>query len=73
MIRGEIREHWAEIVRAVFVAEDNVRPTLSERKNTLGDNPTKEQKDVLADEWCLAVADEMLNKMSDKELKELYG
>ena len=72
MTKKEIRQHWAEVVRAVFAAEDAVRPTLDERRNALGGNPTKKQRDALADEWYLAVADEILSKTSEEELKELY-
>ena len=72
MTKEEIREHWANIVAAIFDAESKVRPTLKERKNALGNNPTGEQIDNLAREWCLAVADEILSSTSDKELKELY-
>ena len=61
MTREEIREHWADIVAAVFDAEGKVTPTLKERKSALGNNPTQEQIDVLAREWCLAVADEILS------------
>lgn len=72
MTREEIRENWADIVAAVFGAEVRVTPTLKERKNALGNNPTGEQIDNLVREWCLAVADEILSSTSDKELKELY-
>lgn len=72
MTKEEIRQHWSEVVRAVFAAEDAVRPTLNERRSALGENPTKEQRDALADEWCLAVADEILSKTSEEELKKAY-
>ena len=73
MTREEIREHWANIVAAVFDAESKVTPTLDERMEALGFNLTQKQTDALAREWCLAVADEILSRTSEDELKETYS
>lgn len=72
MTREQIREHYADVVRAVYRAEDNVKPTLMERWCALGKKPTQEQKIRFTRDWCLAVADELLSATSDEELKELY-
>lgn len=73
MNREQIKQHWADVVNAVFRAEDAVKPTLKERAKALGENPTQEQKDALARQYCLDIAEEMLTHYSDAELKAQYG
>ena len=73
MNREQIKQHWADIVNAVFKAEDAVKPTLKERLAALGNNPTNEQKDALARQYCLDIAEELLKGWSDEELKAEYG
>lgn len=72
MNREQIKQHWAAVVSAVFRAEDAVQPILKERVKALGENPTKEQKDALARQYCLDIAEEILKGWSDEEPKELY-
>lgn len=69
----QIKNHWADVVNAVFRAEDAVKPALKERLAALGNNPTKEQKETLARQYCLDIAEEMLTQWSDEELKVEYG
>lgn len=67
MNREQIKQHWAAVVNAVFRAEDAVQPTLKERVEALGDNPTKEQKDTLVRQYCLDIAEELLAR--EREIK----
>lgn len=69
MTREQIKEHWTDVVNAVFRAEDAVKPTLKERLAALGENPTQEQKETLARQYCLDIAEELLKGWSDEELK----
>lgn len=72
MTREEIKKHYADVVRAVFVAESNVKPTISERKAALGEYPTPEQIEQMGEQYCLDIAEVILSRTSEEELKELY-
>jgi len=60
MTREQQIAHWAPIVSAVYRAEDNIKaewfPRLQEAKNL--DQP---QREALADEYCRAVATEIVD------------
>lgn len=73
MTREQIKEHYADVVMSVFMAESEVKPELQERVKALGDNPTPEQKAEMSHQYCLDVAEEILSRTSDEELEKLYG
>lgn len=72
MTREQIKEHYADVVMSVFLAESVIKPTLQERMKALGDNPTPEQKDKMGRQYCLDIAEEILSRTSDVELEKLY-
>ena len=73
MNREQIRQHWADVVMAVFKAESEVEPDLQERRSALGENPTHEQAEQMGRLYCLDVADELLKGWTDEELRNEYG
>lgn len=72
MTREQIKEHYADVVMSVFMAESEVKPDLQERVKVLGGNPTPEQKAEMSHQYCLDIAEEILLRTSDEELKRLY-
>lgn len=73
MTREQIKEHYADVVMSVLLAESYIKPTLQERKMALGDNPTSDQVVEMGKRYCLDVAEEILSRTSDEELERLYG
>ena len=65
-------KHWSEMARTVFVAEtiiiDKWRDRLEAAKNMKDD-----EADALADEYCEAIAKEIMSSISDEELEELVN
>jgi len=72
MTREQIKEHYADVVMSVFMAESEVKPDLQERVKALGDNPTPEQKAEMSHQYSLDVAEEILYRTTDEELNKLY-
>lgn len=72
MIREQIKEHYADVVQCAFLAESVIKPTLQERKDALGENPTHEQMERTGRQYCLDIAEEILSRTSDEELKKTY-
>lgn len=73
MNREQIRQHWADIVMAVFKAESEVEPDWLKRRSALGENPTHEQMAQMGRQYCLDIADELLKGCTDEELRNEYG
>ena len=72
MTREQIKEHYADVVQCVFLAESVINPTLQERVKALGDNPTPLQKEEMSHQYCLDIAEEILLRTSDEELATWY-
>lgn len=72
MTRDQIKEHYADVVKCVFLAESVIKPTLQERKAALGKNPTHEQMEEMGRRYCLDIAEEILSRTSDAEVERLY-
>lgn len=72
MNREEIKQHYADVIQCVFLAENVVKPSLFERKVALGERPTHEQIEEMARQYCLDIAEEILSRTSDTELERLY-
>ena len=67
MTRQEAIERWKDIVSTVFWAEEAV---AKEWDVKLREAPgmTKEQQHQLADQYCKAIATEIVSKTTDEEL-----
>lgn len=66
MNREELIEHWAAgIIPAVFKAEDNIRPKLQQ---ILDEH--KEDKEKGAYLYCRAIAEEIVSKITNKQIEE---
>ena len=59
-------EDWKILIRAVFVAEDNIMPQWEDRLRAAKDM-TDGQQDRLVDEYLTAIAEEILSKYNDEE------
>lgn len=70
MTREEAIERWATIARVVFRAEDHIADDWHERL-TEATKLSKEAQSVVAEEYCEAVAHEIVDRMTDKELARI--
>ena len=65
-------EHWKDIAKAVFAAENAVidqwQPKLKAAKKM-----TDEEQIKVIDEYLTAVATEIVSKTSDEQLSDYYG
>ena len=70
MTRQEAIERWAQICNTVFWAEERIskewHPRLKEAPNL-----SKEEQRKLADEYCHAIAVEVLTGTSDDDLAKM--
>ena len=70
MTRQEAIERWAQICNTVFWAEEKIskewHPRLKEAPNL-----SKEEQHKLADEYCQAIAKEIVSKTTDEQLSAL--
>lgn len=73
MTREQIKEHYADVVQCVFMAESVVKPTLQERMSAIGKDAIPAQIEEVGHQYCLDIAEEILMRTSDEELKRLYG
>lgn len=73
MTREQIKEHYADVVMSVFVAESKIKPTLQERMSAIGKDATPEQIEEVGHQYCLDIAEEILSGTSDEELEKIYG
>lgn len=67
MTRPEAINRWKDIVSTVFWAEDNIAKEWYERLKAAQSLSKKEQQ-ALADEYCLAIAENIVSKTTDEEL-----
>lgn len=59
-------EHWAFIVKAVFTAEDAISAEWFPKLRATKDAP-KEVRDRISDEYCRAIAKEILSHAEEEE------
>ena len=59
-------EHWALIAKAVFAAEDAIYAEWLPKLRAMKEAP-KEERDKIADEYCRAIAKEILSRAEEKE------
>ena len=59
-------EHWALIAKAVLVAEDAIGAEWFPKLRATTEAP-KEERDKIADEYCRAIAKEILSHAEEKE------
>ena len=57
---GKMIEHWALIAKAVFAAEDVIYAEWFPKLRATKEAP-KEERDKIADEYCRAIAREILS------------
>ena len=67
MTREEAIERWADIASTVFWAEENISEEWYERLKA-AHTMTKEEQHELADQYCKAIATEIVNSSTDEEL-----
>ena len=67
MTRQEAIERWADIASTVFWAEENISEEWYERLKS-AHTMTKEEQHELADQYCKAIAAEIVNSATDEEL-----
>ena len=66
MKNEELIGHWALIARTVFAAEDAISKDWAPRIRVAKDLP-KDERDRLADEYCRAIAIEILSHAEKEE------
>ena len=59
-------EHWALIAKAVFAAEDAISAEWFPKLRATKEAP-KEERDKISDEYCRAIAKEILSHATKKE------
>lgn len=67
MTREEAIERWKDIASTVFWAEDNISGEWDERLKS-AHTMTKEEQHQVADDYCRAIAAEIVSKTTDEEL-----
>lgn len=67
MTREEAIERWKDIARTVFWAEENISGEWHERLNVVS-MMTKEEQHQVTDDYCRAIAVEIVSKTTDEEL-----
>ena len=70
MNRQQAIERWKVIAQAVFWAEDAIYGAWAERLKTVNDL-SREDRERIADEYCEAIATEIVNKVSDEQLAQM--
>lgn len=70
MTREQAIERWKPIIQAVFAAENDVIDQWQARLKAAKKMAAEEQVKVI-DEYLTAIATEIVNRISDKELEEL--
>ena len=70
MTRQEAIERWTNVARAVFTAEERISKEWHERLKAATSLPS-EQQVAVADEYCEAVAKEIVNNTSEEQLAEM--
>ena len=70
MTREEAIERWSHIANTVFWAEENISEEWHERLK-IAPQLTKDEQHELADQYCKAIAAEIVSKTTDEELARL--
>ena len=70
MTREDAIKMWHEIAHAVFVAEERISKEWDERLKA-APSMTKEEQHQFAEEYCEAIAKEIVKNTSDEQLKEM--
>ena len=70
MTRADAIKRWTIIARVVFRAEDKIADDWHDRL-TEATKLSKEEQSVVAEEYCEAVAHEIVDRMTDKELARI--
>lgn len=70
MTRQEAIKRWTDIARAVFTAENKINKGWHERLKA-AISLSSEQQSAVADEYCKAVATEIVNNTSEEQLAEM--
>ena len=65
-MKEELINHWTLIARTVFAAEDAVSAEWTPKLRAAKDLP-KEERDKIADEYCRAIAIEILSHAEKEE------
>lgn len=73
MTRQQAIAQWAEIVKVVFCAEENIAKEWNEKVNAATSLP-KEEQITFINNYCEAIATEIMSATSDEQIKEMkYG
>ena len=67
MTRDEAIERWSNIANTVFWAEEKISKEWHQRLKE-APNLSKEEQHQLADQYCKAIAAEIVSKTTDEEL-----
>ena len=67
MTREKAIERWSDIASTVFWAQENISEEWYERLKA-AHTMTKEEQHQLADQYCKAIAAEIVSKTTDEEL-----
>ena len=67
MTREEAIARWSHIASTVFWAEENIAKDWHERLKA-APNLSKEEQHLLAEQYCKAIAKEIVSKTTDEEL-----
>ena len=67
MTREEAINRWTDIASTVFWAEERIAKEWHERLREAPKLP-KEEQHPLADQYCKAIAEEIVSKTTDEEL-----
>ena len=70
MTRQEAINRWTEIARTVFRAEDSISHDWFGRLEEAAKLPIEQQYDI-ADEYCEAIATEIVSRTTDEELAKM--
>jgi hypothetical protein len=71
MTREKLIKRWADIVESVFWAEERVAKEWNEKLQAMVGKP-EEECAAFVPKYCRAVAEVIVNRMTDDHIKELY-
>lgn len=72
MTQQQVIEHWREIAKAVFTAEENIAKEWNEKLHAAVSLSPAEQVQFVND-YCEAIATEIVSATSDEILEATYG
>lgn len=71
MTRQEAIDRWADIARTVFKAEDVIFDKWCDKIHKAASEGNKEEMERIAEEYCQAIAVEIVSNTTDEELARL--